>query len=134
MSIFDDIKSDLENGTPGPWRWRDEDNISLSNVFSAECSQNYGFLDWTTSIDGPNFRFPTMDSTQVDPQANARRIARLPDLERIALAAKELAETLHDCMEETVNYMDINCLGDPEKQHNVKRGRAALKAFREATQ
>jgi hypothetical protein len=53
---------------------------------------------------------------------------------RAAMAADPLAEALatalQNCIDETVEYMTVNKLGDPEKQHNVKWGRAAIAAFK----
>jgi hypothetical protein len=49
-------------------------------------------------------------------EANARLIA----------AAPALLEALQAMVDEQVEYMTINHLGDPEKQHNIKRARAAI--------
>jgi ribosomal protein L29 len=38
----------------------------------------------------------------------------------------ELQETLQAMVNEQVEYMTINHLGDPEKQHNIKRARAVF--------
>lgn len=44
-------------------------------------------------------------------------------------ATDELADTLQDMVNSEVEYMTRNHLGDPEKQHNVIRARAALAAY-----
>ena len=41
-------------------------------------------------------------------------------------AHDELVATLEDMVAETCDYMYINNLGDPEKQHNIIRARAIL--------
>jgi hypothetical protein len=46
--------------------------------------------------------------------------------------ADDLAISVAAQIEETCDYMKINRLGDPEKQHNIKLGRSALAAFNEA--
>ena len=42
-----------------------------------------------------------------------------------------LREALEYLVEEKVDYMNINKLGDPEKQHSVKLARAALSTIKE---
>jgi hypothetical protein len=44
----------------------------------------------------------------------------------VVLALNNLQNALEAMVEEQVDYMTINHLGDPEKQHNIKRARAAL--------
>jgi len=41
-------------------------------------------------------------------------------------AAPELLEALEDIVEEKADYMRRNNLGDPEKEHTIKRARAAI--------
>lgn len=67
-TIFDDIRWDAEEGTPGNW-WGDE-------------------LDGRVCIDGS-----ALDDVcaEIGNPADVSRIARVPELERIALAAEELA-------------------------------------------
>lgn len=49
-----------------------------------------------------------------------------PSDDAIAARMRELEGALTELIDETVDYMTINHLGDPEKQHAVKRGREAL--------
>ena len=58
----------------------------------------------------------TVNITRDEAVANARLCAAAPDL----------LEALKAFVIETVDYMTINKLGDPEQQHNVKLARAAL--------
>jgi hypothetical protein len=91
MSIFDDIRKDREAGTPGefkvdsyfmpdghPLRVAAPDENGVPSATIAEC-----FADWE------GYRLSWKNA-----EANARRIARVPRLERIALAAEELAEAV----------------------------------------
>ena len=56
-----------------------------------------------------------------DPEG-AKERARL----NLIAAAPEMAEALEAMVDEACDYMQINKLGDPEKQHNIRRARAAL--------
>ena len=113
MSIFDEIKSDLENGTPGVWeRTPNGMGKGLSEFGIQGRDDRRGICSTGGYEDGK-------DGTFEENKANARRIARLPDLERIALAAKELADATDRFMEN--GYELIPMMN-------------ALKAFRDATQ
>jgi hypothetical protein len=92
MSIFDDIKKDRETGTPG--LFRTGDRHSDNSVYS----QDGETLVANTHGSQRNF---DRDQQLAEQDANARRIARVPQLEAIALAAEELAghfENLLDCL------------------------------------
>ena len=121
MTIFDEIERDAKAGTQGRWGLTNADV-----TFSVRGGEGYS----TNHICEMNHY---REDRGPEREPNARRIANVPRYERAIMAAKELAETLNDFIIETVDYMDRNNLGDPEQQHNVKRGRAALAAFREAT-
>ena len=76
MTICDHIRKDLERGTPGYWvadGW-DQDKICGKGIFDHEIVRK-------------------VETGRVD----ARRIARVPQLERIALAAHELSEAIYQC-------------------------------------
>lgn len=47
-------------------------------------------------------------------------------VERGCSVVNELVEALTALVDETVDYMRINKLGDPQAKHNIKRARAAL--------
>jgi hypothetical protein len=91
--------------TPGPWQ-----------VVSAGTSQSRWIVGDREggSIADCEPPGPWMSDGEAD--ANAQLIAAAPDL----------VEALKACVIETVDYMTINELGDPEQQHNVKQARAAL--------
>ena len=86
MSLIDDIKRDREGATPEPW----------------EVIENRPCPGWVEVV-GPSFtpNAPTIatDLTQDDWTArrrDARRIARVPDMEAALLAAEELAALLEE--------------------------------------
>jgi hypothetical protein len=104
---YEQLKADMEAGTQGDWE-HDAPNLRVVSL------PNRGVCALVYDTDG-------------------RRIARVPQLERIALAAPDLAEMLNAFIIAEVYYMDRNNLGDPELQHKVVWGRKALAAHREAT-
>lgn len=48
------------------------------------------------------------------------------DRDRLRGLISELAAVIDALVEETIDYMTINNLGDPEQKHNVKRARAII--------
>jgi hypothetical protein len=89
MSLIDDIKRDREAGTPGPW--------SVVTTDGPDCRVLGGFDVFGQCVSGTTWINPNNDN--VAAKANARRIARVPDMEAALIAAEELAqelETLHD--------------------------------------
>ena len=129
MSIFDEIKSDLKNGTPGPWEPSGSGRIFA--LFKTAQEESY-FLEIAnaapTSFQSERDR--VTHEAGGDRDANASRIARVPKLERIALAANELAE---------VAYLALSLIDQDNLE--AKAGwdaldiaaTTALTAFREAT-
>ena len=124
MSIFDEIERDAETGTPGPWQvdgtrhtgdLKMGPNARLHFVGPDDDGVAAVFFDMKTGV---GF-------------TDARRIARVPDLERIALAVNELAE---------VAYLALSLIDQDNLE--AKAGwdaldiaaTTALTAFREATQ
>ena len=131
MTIFDDIRRDHEAGTPGPWevKYQGETHLYM-NGDSQMCDMTY--YPWVP-----------------DETADWERIARVPELERIALAAEELAKVFPDI----VGYLEgliedgcPKCGGDcsganppvsycPMKSMNndLARANAAIAKLREAS-
>ena len=121
---FEQLKKDMDQGTQGAWEHGKNPKGGYSNSMVVRPEGEFPHGEWVADC-GPH--------TNPESCANARRIARVPQLERIALAAEALAKTLDAFIAQEVDYMDINNLGDPEQQHNVKWGRKAIAAYREAT-
>ena len=95
MTLFDQIKADREAGTPGPWsvsespigprHWRIRSDVETYKFDHRTMSQEIAI---TMPIYGPYayLKWPKKEA------ANARRVARVPELEAIALAAKRALE------------------------------------------
>ena len=85
MTLMEGIRADREAGTPGPWRIGNHD--PKRGIWVGGSNENGGavlpYLWFGHTINFPN-----------EYEANARRIARVPELEAIALAADELEEAL----------------------------------------
>lgn len=95
MTIFDDIRKDREAGTPGEWLMGYHGDVYTGEIRCALDSDYDGAIaDWVGIFD-------------------ARRIARVPRLERIALAAEELAKRAQAVfISEYVNTKHIDAAKD----------------------
>lgn len=122
MSLIDDIKRDREAGTPGPW--------ALETV-PTSCGVCHKIGEWPSRgqhkfssacvyEDYP----PTTLGHASEPQSNARRIARVPELEAAVLAAEDLAEAV----DARRNAGSSICYDDAFELET-----AALAAYRKAT-
>ncbi|MFV1798209.1 hypothetical protein [Phaeobacter sp. Ay1a-4a] len=91
MSIFEHIKSDREAGTRTPWR------MSTVKTSCGVCHKigpfKYNNGKETDACVYEDYPWTT-PSKMSEPEANARRIARVPQLERIALAAEALLNSI----------------------------------------
>jgi hypothetical protein len=90
MSMIDDIKRDREDGTPGPWVSGHYDDIGDEVEIQTYEGEYVASIDCDGAFEG---------NIAECIYANARRIARVPDMEAALFAADELArelETLHD--------------------------------------
>lgn len=104
-SIFDQIKADREAGTPGDW-----------SAIPMHISEDEPYVE---AQEGWRIANASSD-------VNARRIARVPQLERIALAAEGFAALAEDMMEDLVKH------GGYTFEDDFKAELDALTAFREA--
>lgn len=119
MNLIEQIKADREAGTPGPWRRGQDGN---PRVYGPDGSGIHSGL--LMSEAGDVFKGP----------ANARRIARVPDIEAALLdaepallAAEELAKSA-DAAFNAIEFMEG--LGNSRVSVDL---RAALAAYRKAT-
>jgi hypothetical protein len=95
MSLIDDIKRDQSAGTPGPWWTRSRYNgtdmgcaIIAVRTDSGQLPGNptRGMVGWASAI---------LNTEARKCEANARRIARVPDMEAALIAAERLADAAH---------------------------------------
>lgn len=107
-NLLDQIKADREAGTPGPWAWEGGEMVCADGKVIDHVS--YEGM-WFARYD------------EAEDAANARRIARVPDMETALLAAGELADKL-----EAMDAQDDGALLDTDFDDLM----AALAAFRSA--
>ena len=119
MSLIDDIKRDREAGTQGPWEWDKPE-------YWPDWDEREGYLGGVYHGDGSVILFG--DNTTYYPcegkppsEHDARRIARVPDMEAALLAADALADLVSELLE-TVPDTDWD-----------RAAHSALDAYREAT-
>lgn len=117
MSIIDDIKADREAGTGGDWRRARVGHNTISE----------------TSVEGDRFVCTAggysdgHPDTHLENEANARRIARVPKLEAIVLAADKVVEA-------ALSEVDAFCVLEDSHQIATRRElEDALDQFREVS-
>lgn len=85
--MTDKIRADREAGTPGPWVIAHDQN-GVRRIFAGQDGPQVAtasvFANWMP-VEQKKLAHATADT-------NARRIARVPELEEIALAAEELVK------------------------------------------
>jgi hypothetical protein len=83
MSMIDDIKRDREDGTPGPW------------VAKWPVRSDHPFIDAKCNFaEKPSGGAYYMNVSGLCEAQDARRIARVPDMEAALLAAQMLVDAL----------------------------------------
>jgi hypothetical protein len=148
MSMIDDIKRDREAGTPGPWR--------IHVLTSVDPNGD----EWETDVEvetssgkyihGHDLGYGCGVDNEV--RTNARRIARLPDLEAKYIALKEAADGLAEAVKAATDYASdasnghlwfvtkkdgrdaLVRLSVEEGQQDLNTFRSALARYREASQ
>lgn len=93
---LDELRADRNAGTDGPWRF-DGDWHRLPTILSGPCNEIC-----TVKKRG----FPSRSDHTKAESANARRIARLPDLEAAYLEAVEALKVAEDAIAEMFRYYD----------------------------
>lgn len=110
MTLIDKIKADMEAGTKGPWRFgRRYNSIVSDDNTGHDDSQSVGLYCGHLVCES------------VRKESNARRIARVPEMEAALLAAEDAVNGLVALLS---NIMD-----DPSRLNDVE----ALTAYRKAT-
>lgn len=122
MTLLDQIKADREAGTPGPWAYEAHGDTIQYGVGVCHAISDIemafplsGQVDSDVMVTDPV-------CVEVNCQTNARRIARVPDMETAILAAGELADAVEPFLDA------IHALTGG----NVDDMRAKLDAFRSA--
>ena len=95
--LLEELKKDLIEGTPGPWvcHYGSETECQCKHVLGehggmgslATISVDNGLKIFEGGNDAPD---------EIQAKANARRIARLPDVEQLAILSFEMAKLLED--------------------------------------
>lgn len=130
MSMIDDIKRDREAGTPGPWLHGGFSGVHAYGICDTMDCSVLGRIA-TAEITDRTDRDGRHWSTSGNSETNARRIARLPDLEAKYIALKEAADELAESMSHERNMVcqDIGMQLDASSRVD-----AALARYREASQ
>ena len=127
--------ADREAGTPGPWRESQTWRPPIGNGPHSDMVN--GNIFWGYSISGSNegggHIYPTLAAVHNFPDhihANARRIARLPDLEAAYLTLAAENATLRAERDEALRLLDnsrqIERNVQSVREHEHKRAEAAL--------
>ena len=150
MSLIDDIKRDREAGTRGPWAWevsRVSHTVELCGGKGGHDLTVMSFARWGMRKAAPVFWFWKGNTSDEPKRADklavpepgrehhsdwfqridhpdARRIARVPDLEAALLAADELAREYETLLSELV----------VKEEYNLDQDYATLAAYRKATE
>ena len=104
---YTDLKEALAKATPGPW----DGNNPVTFVLDSPLG---------TLADVTRFHQARANAAFIALANPARILSLIEDNER-------MREALIGLMEEKIDYMKINLLGDPEKQYTIKLARSALK-------
>ena len=105
MSLLDEIKKDMESGTPGRWE------------------KSYGFLVVDPRDERPICKFRRYGNDAQE-RADVNRTVRIPDMEKALLAAEELAKLMSKPM----------AIVAGKYSYDDDAVDAALAAFRDATE
>lgn len=129
MTLFDQIRKDIEVGTPGPWPMHECTTSHVIMQPNAPRKERYlrrvaDIPQWSDKNNGP---------TRSESAANARRIARVPQLEAIALASNEIKDALQNIMNgiET-GVITSDC--DETFSNAIRQANSALTAFNKAVE
>lgn len=117
MSLIEDIKRDHEAGTRGPW------------FAERDAYEDHGF-GWFISGDG--YCRADIVGPIIHTEANAHRIARVPEMEAALMAADELAAEMDRLMPVIGEAIEARGLGTPYGIATANKARATLAAYRKA--
>lgn len=123
MSLIEKIKADREAGTPGKWDWSGGDGPTNPNATAnigiwSEHRLNEAYEAEIEDPDDEKWIAGIWGAIDGEDCANARRIARVPEMEAALLAWTEAMAEANEAME----------MGDPETAVSIIES-----AYREAT-
>ena len=94
MNLLDEIKKDMEKGTPGPWRVVIDDSGGRWSGWPL-CIESLSITDKPIARAGGQWPYDwDAKTSQHEACADARRMARAPDMEEALMAAEKLVDTL----------------------------------------
>lgn len=114
MSLVDDIKRDVEAGTPGPWEISDERGVMGSRLIYSEDKYGIGEV-WDISGSSEN-------------EPNARRTARVPEMEARILADAERLKAADELIEVILDLQEA--LSEARQGQTVNMGAHEISAYR----
>lgn len=123
MSLLDDIKRDMAQGTPGLWKTGIETDSHVDDPTT--CWMAIGPEDFNPVAIAVNEQTDDCQKPDCEVEANTRRCARVPDMERALLAAEEMARAVEGWKAEEIDGAVID---------DARRVLDALAAFRKATE
>ena len=122
--------------TPGPWTliWHGNETYPFPLSVHTEDHSCWIARDGTTSSEANARLIAAAPETAAERDrlrqnlinSGNRRVELLEERDRLVKVNEGLVEALDQLIEEKADYMRLNNLGDPEKQHTIKVGRAAL--------
>lgn len=119
MNLIEQIKRDRKAGTDGPWMRQGSLVYALMHA------------GWNKGVEQLKNRFSCFvqhdykGSTSEEAEANARRIAHVPDMEHALLAAEHVSSWLESC---------IKCENFKWDSDQLEYATEALAAFRKTTE
>ena len=119
MTLLSDIKADREAGRDGPWEWWTSNSYRRLKVGGLGRKSGDNVLEGYVCADGC--------ADLVILEADMRRLARVPELEKIALAADKVLESGERHLSTLTAY-----LHEPNGEGNATRSLFAQEDFKKA--
>ena len=135
MTLIEQIKADREAGTAGPWaKMHDHPNPDVAASLAR--IQPKVERVWNGNEIAMVFCCDHIEDGRQEQEYNARRIARVPDMEAALLAADELADAMGECvdkLESVIRGEFDGAWGEGEIENLLLPYVKTLAAYRKAT-